>query len=226
MYVVFFGPPGCGKGTQAKLLQKSKGYLQLSSGDMLRAEIELKTKLGLEIESIISSGAFVSDDLMIQVFFSVLEKNAEAQGIIFDGFPRTLNQAQKLVDELKKKGKELHKVVSFQVDVEQLINRVEHRYLCKKCQAVYSEVTRPMSLELPCNFCGHTDYYKRPDDNRDAMKKRLDIYSKETEPLITFFKKLNLLVEVNGMKPVEEVSKAIEEALRSTDQRSSTLKVS
>ena len=184
MNIILFGPPGCGKGTQAKFIEKRYGIVQLSTGDMLRGEIKKESKLGLKAKYLIDDGKLVADEIIIDIISKKIDKNDCKNGVIFDGFPRTISQALALDKLLEKKMIILDKVIEIRVDEEILLSRIEKR--------------------------AKETLNKRSDDNSDILIKRLEIYKLDTKPLIPFYQKQGKLVTVDGMKNENEVFKEIE----------------
>lgn len=191
MNLVLFGPPGAGKGTQAKVLQETRGLPQLSTGDMLRAAIAAKTELGLKVEAILAKGDLVSDDIVIGIIDQRLNQPDAAKGAVFDGFPRTIPQAEALDKLLEGRGKKIDLVVELKVDEAVLLSRAEQR--------VKETVAK-----------GATP---RADDTPETVKNRLDVYRKNTAPLVAFYKAQGKVVTVDGMAPIADVTKAIAAAL-------------
>lgn len=191
MNLVLFGPPGAGKGTQAKVLQETRGLPQLSTGDMLRAAIAAKTDLGRKVEAILAKGDLVSDDIVIGIIDERLNQPDAAKGAVFDGFPRTIPQAEALDKLLQGRGKKIDLVIELKVDETVLLSRAEQR--------VRETVAK-----------GGTP---RPDDTPETVKNRLDVYRKNTAPLVAFYKAQGKVVTVDGMAPIADVTKAIAAAL-------------
>lgn len=191
MNLVLFGPPGAGKGTQAKVLQETRGLPQLSTGDMLRAAIAAKTDLGRKVEAILAKGDLVSDDIVIGIIDERLNQPDAAKGAVFDGFPRTIPQAEALDKLLQGRGKKIDLVIELKVDETVLLSRAEQR--------VKETVAK-----------GGTP---RPDDTPETVKNRLDVYRKNTAPLVAFYKAQGKVVTVDGMAPIADVTKAIAAAL-------------
>jgi adenylate kinase len=184
--LVLFGPPGAGKGTQAKILQTERGLPQLSTGDMLRAAIAAGTPLGKQVESILAKGDLVSDEIVIGIIADRYDQPDCKNGAVFDGFPRTIPQAEALDAMLAKRGKKIDRVIELKVDDKILLDRVEQRI--KQGSA-------------------------RPDDNPETLKNRLDVYYKNTAPLLDYYNKQGKVVALDGMAPIDDVTKAIAKAL-------------
>jgi adenylate kinase len=189
--LVLFGPPGAGKGTQAKVLQEKRGLPQLSTGDMLRAAIAAKSELGLKVETILAKGDLVSDDIVIGIIDQRLNQADAAKGAVFDGFPRTIPQAEALDKLLEGRGKKIDLVIELKVDETVLLSRAEQR--------VRETVAK-----------GGTP---RPDDTPETVKNRLDVYRKNTAPLVAFYKAQGKVATVDGMAPIGDVTKAIAKAV-------------
>ncbi|HEX2592154.1 MAG TPA: adenylate kinase [Rhizomicrobium sp.] len=191
MNLVIFGPPGAGKGTQAKILVESRGLPQLSTGDMLRAAIAAKTELGQKVESILAKGDLVSDDIVIGIIGDRYDQPDCTKGAVFDGFPRTIPQAEALDAMLAKRGKQIDKVVELKVDEAILLQRAQNRADEAKAAG-----------KAP-----------RDDDNPETVKNRLAVYRKNTAPLLDYYAKQGKVVSVDGMAPIDDVTKAIAKAL-------------
>ena len=211
MNIILLGPPGAGKGTQARLIQEQHDLSLISSGDILRDEVRRKTPLGLQIEETIASGRFPSDDIILKIFEECLKK-AKPQGVILDGLPRTLNQAQKIDELFKRQGMELDIVIQLAVDDKELIKRLSARTVCKTCGASYTPEVPPKIKDV-CDKCSGREFMRRPDDEPEAVKTRLYVYNEQTKPLIDYYFKNNRLKVVDGMKSVAEVNDEIESHL-------------
>jgi adenylate kinase len=208
MNIILLGKPGAGKGVQARLLQDRYHMARISTGDLLRDEVKRQTPIGLQVKEAMDAGLLPSDDIVFQIFENRLMQVKE-QGVILDGIPRNLNQAQKIDEIFKRLGIVLDAVVQISVDDDELIHRLSTRVICKKCGTSYSaELTT--RIEGICDKCGSGDLVRRPDDEPDAIKTRLDVYNEQTKPLIEYYSKTDRLRVVDGMKPVEEVSAQIE----------------
>jgi len=210
--IIFIGPPGSGKGTQAKRLADSHAIPHISTGDMLREAVAEGTELGRQAAPIMASGGLVSDDLMIGIIKDRLAKPDAQKGFILDGFPRTVIQAEKL-DNLVGNAKENLRVLQLLVPDEVIVRRVALRRSCSNCGAVYHLENNPPASDSVCDRCG-TELTARPDDNEEAMRKRLEAFHRQTLPVATFYKAKSLLREVDGMGPVDEVFERIEKSLQ------------
>ena len=210
--IILLGPPGAGKGTQAKRLEEARGMVQLSTGDMLKEAIAKGTDLGRRVEGIMARGELVTDEIVIGLIEAKLADGA-AGGFIFDGFPRTLKQADALGDLLARTGLGLHAVIEMQVDDAALVARVTGRYTCGTCGAVYHDVTHPTRVAGVCDACGSTNLKRRADDNAETLKTRLMEYYKKTSPLIGYYYAKGQLSAVDGLADVDAVSVAIASVL-------------
>lgn len=199
--LIMFGPPGAGKGTQAKIISKELGIPAISTGEMIRAAIKASTPMGLAAMKYTESGALVPDEVVIGI---IKERLAEAdcnKGFILDGFPRTIPQAEALADM----GVEITKVISFEVSDGAIVDRMSGRRLCSACSASYHVKYAPSKVEGKCDVCG-SELIIRKDDRQDVVESRLVTYHRETEPLKAFYDKLGLLATVDGEGKLEEVS--------------------
>lgn len=214
MNLILFGPPGAGKGTQARLIKERHELALIATGDILREEIKKKSSLGLQVEKIMAEGRFPSDEIILKIFEEFLE-NIKEQGVILDGLPRTLNQAQKIDQTFKNLGRTLDLVIQFSVDEDELVKRLSSRIVCKKCSTPYTE-DFPSHPEGVCYKCSGQDFVRRPDDEPEAVKTRLKVYNDQTKPLIEYYSNQGILQVVDGMKSVAEVNAQIEALLGAT----------
>ncbi|WP_170167102.1 adenylate kinase [Paracoccus methylarcula] len=209
--IILLGPPGAGKGTQARKLVEERGMVQLSTGDMLRAARTSGTEMGRKVAEVMDRGQLVTDDIVIGL---IREKLAEGgKGFIFDGFPRTLAQADALGKLLEETGTALDTVIEMQVDDEALVRRITGRFTCGNCGEVYHDETKPTAKEGVCDVCGSTDLQRRADDNEDSLRTRLLEYYKKTSPLIGYYYAKGKLTPVNGLAEIDIVASQIDTAL-------------
>ncbi|MDO8327272.1 MAG: adenylate kinase [Cypionkella sp.] len=210
--IILLGPPGAGKGTQAKRLVDERAMVQLSTGDMLREAKTSGTEMGKRVAEVMARGELVTDDIVIGLIEEKLNGGAGG-GFIFDGFPRTLKQADALGDLLARKGQKLAAVIEMQVDDAALVARITGRYTCGRCGEVYHDSTRPTKVAGTCDACGSHDLKRRADDNEDALKTRLMEYYKKTSPLIGYYYAKGGLASVDGLAEMDAVAAAIAKVL-------------
>jgi adenylate kinase len=213
MNIILLGPPGAGKGTQARLLVEGEGMVQLSTGDMLRAAKTSGTEMGRKVAEVMARGDLVTDDIVIGLIAEQLDRDAGKHGLIFDGFPRTLAQADALEALLARKGKSLDAVIEMRVEDEELVGRIAGRFSCANCGEVYHDETRPTARAGVCDRCGATEFVRRADDNADSVRVRLMAYYRNTAPLIGYYHAKGRLRTVDGLGDVETVEKAIRKEL-------------
>ncbi len=213
LFVVFTGAPGCGKGTQARILCEKTGICHLSTGEMLRAEIKKATPLGLELKEALDAGGFASDDLIIRMVEERIGQEDCLHGFLLDGFPRTLVQAEILADLLKAKKQKLDAVIEIQVPDEIIMERILGRYACMKCGRGYHDKFLKPKVYGVCDECGGVDFSRRQDDNRTTVHNRLVNFRAYTYPTIPFFEKEGLLRCVDGTGTIEAVAAKIEKVL-------------
>ncbi len=216
MNIILLGPPGAGKGTQAKLLEEQHGMIQLSTGDMLRAAVKRGEPLGLEAKKIMDAGGLVPDHLMIKMIEDRIRKPDCAKGFILDGFPRTVPQAEALDKMLSACGKKLDAVIELKVDEAALIERVSGRFTCAKCGTGYHKKFKPPKHAGVCDVCGSTEFICRPDDNPETMKTRLKAFQDQTAPILPYYRQKGLLKSVDGMASMDAVHGSIEHILGET----------
>lgn len=213
MNIILLGPPGAGKGTQARRLVEERGMVQLSTGDMLREARTSGTEMGKKVAAIMDAGELVTDEIVIGLIEEKI-RNGHPEGFIFDGFPRTLAQADALSELLSRNGAQLEAVVEMQVDDKALVERITGRYTCGNCGEVYHDETKPSKVEGKCDECGSEDLRRRADDNAESLRTRLMEYYKKTSPLIGYYYAKGDLRVVNGLAAMDDVADQIAKALK------------
>lgn len=206
--IILLGPPGAGKGTQARRLVEDRGMEQLSTGDMLRAARTSGTEMGKKVAEVMDKGHLVTDEIVIGLIEERLH-NESGAGYIFDGFPRTLAQADALGRVLGRMGRHLDAVIEMRVDDDALERRITGRFTCGNCGEVYHDETKPTKVAGVCDQCGGTDLRRRADDNAESLKKRMLEYYKQTSPLIGYYYALGDLFVVDGLAEIDVVAKSI-----------------
>ena len=210
MNLILLGPPGAGKGTQAKRLEQAHGLVQLATGDMLRAATASGSELGNRIKAIMESGALVSDEIVIELIESRITAPEAKKGVILDGFPRTIPQAQALDAMLARHHLKLDHVILMQVDEAALVDRLAGRFSCRKCGASYHDKNNRPAKEGVCDFCGSTDFVRRPDDRPEAVQKRFQVYRDQTAPILPYYRDKGVLETIDGMGEMDAVARQIE----------------
>ena len=209
MNIILLGPPGAGKGTQARLLVESRGMVQLSTGDMLREAKDSGTEMGQKVADVMARGDLVTDDIVVGLIREKLQEKAEHGGFIFDGFPRTLKQATALGELLEETGNTLDAVIELRVRDEALVARIAGRSTCGNCGEVYHDQTRPQPADGKCEVCGASDFKRRADDNEESLRNRLMEYYKKTSPLLGYYYAKGQLKRVDGLADVKVVQASI-----------------
>lgn len=212
MNIILLGPPGAGKGTQARHLVDTRGMVQLSTGDMLREAKDSGTEMGKVVADVMARGELVTDEIVIGLIREKIE-TGEGTGFIFDGFPRTLAQADALGELLAATGQTLDAVIEMEVDDQALVARITARSTCGSCGEVYNDVTKPQPADGKCSNCGASDFRRRADDNEDSLKTRLMEYYKKTSPLLGYYYAKDMLTKVNGLADIEQVQTEIASVL-------------
>jgi adenylate kinase len=209
MNLILLGPPGAGKGTQAQRLQRERGLVQLSTGDMLRSAVASGSELGKKAKGIMEKGDLVPDPLMIGLIEDRIAQPDAAQGFILDGFPRTEAQAKALDEMLAHTVKKLDRVIEMEVDEKALIERIVGRYTCARCGTGYHDKFKRPKVDGVCDVCGSTEFIRRQDDNAGTMKTRMAAYRAQTQPLLPYYEARGVLRKVDGMASMDEVYRQI-----------------
>jgi len=212
MNIILLGPPGAGKGTQAARLQAERGMIQMSTGDMLREARASGSPIGIKVKAIMDAGELVSDAIVTALIGERLD-SLGSHGAIFDGFPRTANQAEALDMLLSERGRALDHVIELVVDEDELVKRIAGRFSCAKCGAGYHESFRPTKVAGTCDACGSTEFVRRPDDNEQTVRTRMAEYRAKTAPILPYYEERGLVRRVDGMAGIDEVAAQIDAAL-------------
>jgi adenylate kinase len=220
MFVILLGPPGAGKGTQADLLAARLGVPKISTGDLFREEIGRGSPLGDEVAQFINAGQLVPDTTTLRVLEERLGRPDTRSGAVFDGFPRTIGQAEALDRMLTASGRRLERVIDVDVPTEEIVQRVAGRLICRRCHATYHELFAPPAVPGICDRCGG-ELYRRPDDEPGAILTRLRVYDEQTAPVVDYYRQHGLLVSVDGARPRDDVTVALLAALDGTGSKGS-----
>jgi adenylate kinase len=213
VYIIFLGAPGAGKGTQAAKAARELGLVHIATGDLFRQALEKETELGLKAKSYMEKGVLVPDQITIGMVLERISAPDLKAGAILDGFPRNLVQAQALDEALAREGKAIDKVIYIKVAEEELLKRLGGRWICRQCQTPYHVTNSPPKAWGRCDKCGG-ELYQRPDDTEESIRKRLEVYSVETAPLIDYYSQRDKLVEIDGGGSVDEVGRRIVAAIK------------
>jgi adenylate kinase len=209
MNIILLGPPGAGKGTQAKVLEEARGFKQLSTGDMLRAAVAAGSEIGRKAKAIMDRGDLVSDEVIVAVVGERMNQPDVKKGVVFDGFPRTPAQAEALDVMLASRGQKLDAVVEMKVEDEVLVKRISGRFTCATCGKGYHDSFARPKRDGICDVCGGTTFTRRADDNEKTVRDRLNVYNKQTAPLVKYYAKRGNLHNVDGMADITQVTAAI-----------------
>lgn len=213
MNIILLGPPGAGKGTQAKRLEQERGMVQLSTGDMLRAAVKAGTPTGLQAKAVMDAGELVSDAIVSGIIGERLDMEDTQRGAIFDGYPRTSAQAESLDALLSERGRKLDYVIELEVNEDALVERVEGRFTCANCGEGYHDKFKLPKVEGTCDVCGHHEFKRRPDDNAETVRTRMAEYRAKTAPILPFYQAKGLVKKVDGMADIAEVGRQIDAIL-------------
>ena len=212
MYIIFLGAPGAGKGTQAVNISQQLKLVHIASGDLFRQATEQESEIGKQVESYMERGELVPDEITVQMILERMSAPDCEHGVILDGFPRNLRQAEALDKALAQKGKAIDKVVYIKVSEEELLKRLGERWICRQCRTPHHATNSPPRIWGKCDRCGG-ELYQRPDDTAETAKKRLEVYSSQTAPLIEYYAQSDKLLEIDGEGSVDSISEKIAAAL-------------
>jgi adenylate kinase len=220
--IILLGPPGAGKGTQAKGLMARHGIAQISTGDMLRAEVAAGSEIGLRAREIMAKGGLVPDEVLVAMIIQRIQQPDCEVGFILDGFPRTVPQAEALDSMLEEHDAGIDAVIELRVNDAVLIERIAGRFSCTKCGASYNDHTHSPKVQGSCDICGNHDFIRRPDDKREVVAARLEAYNAQTAPLLPYYEARDRLRVVDGLAEIDEVAGSIEAAFETLPKREPT----
>ncbi|RXV64005.1 adenylate kinase [Roseovarius sp. A46] len=212
--LVLLGPPGAGKGTQARMLEDSFGLVQLSTGDLLRAAVEAGTEAGLQAKAVMEAGDLVSDEIVIAILRDRLAEPDCANGVILDGFPRTTVQAEALDGLMEDMGADIRAAISLEVDDAAMVTRISGRFTCAGCGEGYHDTFKTPAVDGTCDKCGGTEMTRRADDNAETVESRLRAYHAQTAPLIDYYDGKGVLARVDAMRDIDAVAQALTAVVR------------
>ena len=205
--LILLGPPGAGKGTQARVLEQQFGLVQLSTGDLLRAAVTAGTDAGKAAKAVMEAGDLVSDEIVINILRDRLKEDDCAKGVILDGFPRTTVQAEALDTLLEETGQKIDAAISLEVDDAEMVTRISGRFTCGNCGEGYHDSFKPTAKPGTCDKCGSSDMKRRADDNAETVGQRLEAYHAQTAPLITYYEGKGALKKIDAMGDIARISK-------------------
>jgi adenylate kinase len=214
MNIILLGPPGAGKGTQAKRLEQEHGIPQLATGDMLRAAVKSGSELGQQAKKVMDAGELMPDELMVRMIEDRIAQEDCRNGFILDGFPRTVAQAEALDEMLARRGANLDHVIELKVDEEALVDRITGRYSCANCGAGYHDRYQQPKQDGVCDHCGASEFKRREDDNEETVRSRMQAYRDQTAPILPYYREQGKLQQVDGMAEIDEVTRQIDRILK------------
>ena len=213
MIIVLMGPPGAGKGTQAARLEQEHGLVQLSTGDMLRAAVKAQTTVGQKAQSYMDAGSLVPDSVVVGIIAERIEQKDCENGFVLDGFPRTVDQAEALDAMLEARGQSINYVIELTVSEEALVERIVGRFGCANCGEGYHDSFKQPKKAGVCDKCGATQFVRRDDDNEETVRGRLAAYREKTAPVLNYYDKKDMLVQIDGLQSIEAVADQMDAAL-------------
>ena len=219
--VVFLGPPGSGKGSQAEFVVQEFGIDHISTGDLLRAAVKAETELGNQAAALMAQGKLVPDHLVLQLIEDCFQRPDAKDGFLLDGFPRTVAQAEGLNELLERMNRALHLVVHLHVDLEAVVKRLSGRRTCESCGAIYNIYLAPTKVEGTCDRCDSENFIHRADDNETSIRQRLDVYNQQTQPLLSFYEEMGCLRTVNAEGAINDIAKDINRVINTELEQSS-----
>ncbi len=208
--LILLGPPGAGKGTQARMLEEKFGLVQLSTGDLLRAAVAAGTEAGKAAKAVMKAGGLVSDDIVIAILRDRLAEPDCARGVILDGFPRTTVQAEALDKLLAENGQKVNAAISLDVEDAEMVTRIAGRYTCANCGEGYHDTFKQPNVDGVCDKCGSTAFNRRADDNAETVASRLTAYHQQTAPLIDYYQRRGVLKRLNAVGQIEDIAQGLE----------------